>query len=73
MNALVNHYSRSTGSLHASVTYAEILLRVALESKHTTTRRLRENMRVVLTEMRNAKFEQASRDAVMICPERRNA
>lgn len=71
MSALVEHYARSTGSLHASVMYAEMSLRIALENPNNSPARLRARMQTVLAEMRLALFEQASREAASICPERR--
>lgn len=71
MSDIALHYARSTGSLHAAVIYAEISLRVALENPNNSPARLRERMTTVLAEMRAALFEQASREAAAICPERR--
>lgn len=65
------HYARSTGSLHAAVMYAEVILRVALESPNNSPARLRARMQTALAELHTANFEQASREAAMICPERR--
>jgi hypothetical protein len=65
------HYAKSTGALHASVMYAETTLRIALENPNNSPARLRARMGTVLAEMRTALFEQASREAAVICPERR--
>lgn len=71
MSDIAMHYARSTGSLHGAVMYAETILRIALESPNNSPARLRARMQTALAELRNAKFEQASREAAMICPERR--
>lgn len=65
MSALVAHYAGSTGRLQAAVSYAEIILRVALDHPQMPAERLRENMQMVLDEMRQTLAEQKVRDEAL--------
>ncbi len=65
MSDLIAHYAGSTGRLHGSVIYAEIVLRVALESKRMSPRRLRESMKLALDSLQRTLAEQKASDEAL--------
>lgn len=57
------HYAISTGALHTAVMYAEISLRVALQSEYTDNKHyLRREMEEVLRDLQRALAEHRVRD-----------